>query len=83
MLLILFLEHMRGNMRLVWTRYDLLIGIYMLLFIGVSLFTTGLKGIIYGGRYDFAFLVLFFTVFHGYAFLEEKISYYLKLFLIA
>ncbi len=42
-----------------------------------------MKGIIYGGRYDFAFLVLFFTVFHGYAFLEEKISYYLKLFLIA
>ena len=83
MLLTLLLEHVRGRLRIIWSRYDLIIGIYIALFVGISLFTTGLSGIIYWGRYDFAFLILFFAVFHGYALLGERLSYYLRLFLIA
>lgn len=83
MLLILLIEHVQGKLRIIWSRYDFFIGGYIMLLVGISLFTTGLSGIIYGGRYDFAFLVLFFTIYHGYAFLDKKVSYYIRLFLMA
>jgi hypothetical protein len=49
----------------------------------VTFFTTGITGLIYGGRYDFAFLVLFFIVYHGSWLLEQKHVYYIRLFLIS
>jgi hypothetical protein len=49
----------------------------------VSVFTTGLAGIIYGGRYDFSFLITFWVAYHGSQFLEKPISYYIKLILIS
>ena len=42
---------------------------------------TGLKAIIFGGRYDFEFLLVMLFVKHGQPFLKEKINYYLRLFI--
>jgi hypothetical protein len=57
--------------------------VYIALLVGISVFTTGISGIIYGGRYDFAFLIAFFTLYHGAPLLEKTISYYVRLFLIS
>ncbi len=83
MFLVVAIFHFTRRVRIVWTKYDLLIGLYIGLFIWVSFFTTGIRGIVYGGRYDFEFLIAFFTLFHGAIFLEKPISYYLRLFLIS
>ena len=83
MILCLFVEHIRGKLRITWTRYDLLIGLYIFVLSLVTLFTTGMHGLVYGGRYDFAFLLLFFVVFHGASFLTCPVSSYIRLFLIA
>lgn len=83
MILCLFVEHIRGKLRITWTRYDIMIGLYIFIFCSVTLFTTGLRGLIYGGRYDFAFLLIFFAVYHGFAFLIRPASYYIRLFLIS
>lgn len=49
----------------------------------LSLFTTGFTGLIFGGRYDFSFLVLFFIIYHGFPLLVKPFSYYIKLALIS
>jgi hypothetical protein len=49
----------------------------------VSIFTTGIAGIIYGGRYDFSFLLAFWVVYHGSTLLRQRVSYYLKIFLVS
>jgi hypothetical protein len=49
----------------------------------ISFFTTGIPGILYGGKYDFSFFIAFFALYHGYHFLEKPLSYYLKIFLIS
>lgn len=51
--------------------------------VGVTFFTTGIEGIIYGGRYDFAFLIAFLIAYHGFPLLQKPASYYLYLFLIS
>ncbi len=63
------------------TKIDLLILTYILVFTGITIFTTGLQGMVYGGRYDFSFLLTFLIAYHGFPLLEKPISYYLKLFL--
>ncbi len=83
MLSIVFGEHIRGKLRINWTRYDVLIGLYVLLLTVITIFTTGISGLIYGGRYDFFFLVVFFVVLHGFPLLSRPFWYYLKLFLIS
>ncbi len=83
MLLVVVIYHTTNKKKIIWTRYDSILFIYVIIFVLVSVFTTGIKGIIYGGRYDFEFLVAFFAIFHGFSFLEKSVSYYLKLFLIA
>ena len=83
MLTVLVFEHIWGRLRIIWTRYDLLIALYVFVLVTVTIFTTGLTWLIYGGRYDFAFLVVFFTVLHGYTLLPHPHSYYLRLFLIS
>lgn len=64
-----------------WSLIDAFIGIYIVNLLIVSVFTTGISGIVYGGRYDFAFLIAFWWVYHGYELLREWLSYYLRLFL--
>jgi hypothetical protein len=83
MLICLVIEHIRGRLSIQWSRYDLGIWAYGLVLIAVTLFTTGTVGLIYGGRYDFAFLVLFFIVYHGTSLLQHKYTYYIRLFLIS
>lgn len=79
----IFLFHIEWKLKIQWTRYDFLIGVYMVALIIVTLFTTGVSGIIYGGRYDFEFLIAFFALLHGFSILHKPISYYIRLFLIA
>ena len=51
--------------------------------VGITIPTTGISGIIYGGRYDFAFLIAFLIAYHGFPFLSKPMSYYLRIFLIS
>ena len=69
--------------RLRLTRIDYLIIAYILTMSIVTLFTTGMRGLIFGGRYDFAFLLVYLIAYHGYVFLARPISYYLYLFLFS
>lgn len=57
---------------------------YILYLILISIINhTWLKAIIYWWRYDFEFLLIFLFVRHGRFLLTEKLSYYIKLFLIS
>lgn len=49
----------------------------------MTLWTTGVRGLIFGGRYDFAFLLTYLIAYHGYVFLGRPISYYLRIFLFS
>jgi O-Antigen ligase len=87
LILIMFLSiawyHVRGRLEIKWSWIDGLILAYIITMIGVSLFTTGIPGIIYGGRYDFAFLLAFWIIYHGAPLIEKPTSYYLRIFLIS
>ena len=87
LILIMFLSvawlHIRGKLAIRWSMLDVLIIAYIVTMIGVSLFTTGIAGIIYGGRYDFAFLLAFWIIYHGAPLLTHPASYYLRVFLIS
>lgn len=82
MFLTLCTEYMRGRIHFRWTPYDTLISIYMVIMTTVTLGTTGISGLLYGGRYDFEFLILFLIVLHGMVLLPRPISSYVRLFLI-
>lgn len=69
--------------KIIWSRYDLFLFLYITIALVVTSFTTGLTGMVYGGRYDFSFLVAFFALYHGRVFLREPVAYYLQLFLIS
>jgi O-Antigen ligase len=47
----------------------------------ISMGTTGIRGIIFGGRYDFAFLIVYLIAYHGYPLLQKPLSYYLRIWL--
>ncbi len=64
-----------------FTYIDYLILAYIAVMIVVTLWTTGVRGLIFGGRYDFAFLLTYLIAYHGYVFLGQPISYYLRIFL--
>ncbi len=83
LLLTIAYYHIRGIQKLEWTKYDIAIFLYIGVMIGVSFFTTGIVGILYGWKYDFSFLIAFFVIYHGYSFLGKSPSYYIRLFLIA
>lgn len=59
----------------------MLIAAYIAVMVIVTVFTTGLRGLVFGGRYDFAFLIVFWILYHGSVFLTRPISHYIKLFL--
>ncbi len=65
------------------SKIDLLLWLYIVSMLWITLFTTGIPGTIFGGRYDFSFLLMFWVVYHGRWLLYENLSYYLKLFLIS
>jgi hypothetical protein len=73
----------RKYIRIKWGILDIVIIVYILNLLLVSFFTTGLKGIIYGGRYDFSFLIAFWVLYHGIPLLKEGFTYYIRLFLIS
>ncbi len=83
MLMTLMVYHIMRKMRILWTRYDVAILAYILILVVISSYTTHARGIIYGWRYDFSFLIAFFVIIHGYSFLEKPLSYYLRLFLFS
>jgi hypothetical protein len=64
-----------------FTRIDYLIFAYVAVMVGITLFTTGVRGLVFGGRYDFAFLFTYLIAYHGYRLLAEPLSYYLRIFL--
>lgn len=66
-----------------FTLIDILILSYIVSMLVITVFTTGLSGIIYGGRYDFSFLLVFWLLYHGASLLRESTAYYLRLFLIS
>jgi hypothetical protein len=78
-LLVLVLALRRRELK--WGYYDSIIAIYIALLVGITLFTTGIRGLIYGGRYDFAFFIAFLVAYHGRYLLMKQPSYYIRLFL--
>lgn len=87
LMLVMFLSvawyHVRGKLAIKWSWIDGLILTYIVTMLVVSIFTTGLPGIIYGGRYDFSFLLAFWIIYHGAPLLAHSASYYLRIFLIS
>ncbi len=62
--------------------FDYLIWGYIAYLILISIVNhASITSIIYGGRYDFEFLLAFLFAKHGKQFLSEKISFYVKMFL--
>jgi hypothetical protein len=62
---------------------DILIFLYIILFVGITIMTTGIQGMIYGGRYDFSFLLVFLLAYHGFPLLQKPVSYYIRIFLLS
>lgn len=62
-----------------WGLMDILIGSYIAIMMLVTVFTTGIPGMVYGGRYDFSFLLLFWILWHSWPLLHGTVGYYLKL----
>ncbi len=65
------------------TKIDYLIFIYIAVMVGATIFSTGIRGMIFGGRYDFAFLLTYLLTYHGFPLLGKPLSYYLRIFLIS
>ena len=82
-LLSLAYYHFSGKKKMIWSRYDIAIFAYIIILIIITVFTTGVSGIVYGWRYDFSFLIAFFVLYHGHSLLIKPVSYYLRLFLIS
>lgn len=76
-------SYIQQKRKLHFTQTDIFIGVYIILMIVASFFTTWIQGIAYGGRYDFLFLVAFLIIYHGYFLLGKPPSYYVRLFLIS
>lgn len=83
MISVICLAHVMRKKRIIWTYYDLTIGLYIVIMVGITVYTTWMRWALYGGRYDFSFLLAFFAVFHGFSFLMKPISYYIRIFLIS
>ncbi len=73
--------HIIKKIKLSFSWFDWLLISYITIMVIISLFTTGIKWVIYWWRYAFEFLSAFWILYHGKVFLEKPISYYIKLFL--
>lgn len=49
----------------------------------ITIATTGISGLVYGGRYNIEFLLIYLLAYHGYPYLHFPLSRYLKVFLIS
>lgn len=56
---------------------------YFMVMIAVTIFTTGVKWLVFGGRYDFIFLIIFLFAYYSKNFLIKPISHYIKIFLVS
>ncbi len=65
------------------TYLDAVILMYFIVMSIITIFTTGIKGLVFGGRYDFIFLIVFLVFYHGSQFLKYSIAHYIKIFLIS
>ncbi len=83
MFMIVVIRVIQKQIHIKWWYIDWSILLYIWIMVLISIPTTWIAGIIYGGRYDFAFLLAFWIIYHGSPFLHEKVSYYLQLFLIS
>lgn len=66
-----------------WSAIDWIIMLYIANLLIISFFTTGMSGIVYGWRYDFSFLILFWVIYHGSSLLKKGVAYYVKLALVS
>lgn len=66
-----------------WGWLDSIILAYILMMTVVTIFTTGVRGLIFGGRYDFIFLIVFWIFYHGSDFLKFPMMHYIRIFLIS
>ena len=66
-----------------WGWLDSIILAYILIMTVVTIFTTGVRGLIFGGRYDFIFLIVFWIFYHGSDFLKFPMMHYIRIFLIS
>ncbi len=80
-----YIQSYFGNKKFIlkFTKIDYLILIYIAVMVIITVFTTGIRGFIFGGRYDFAFLLVYLLAYHGFPLLAKPVSYYLRLFLIS
>lgn len=63
---------------------DYAIGAYIAYLVGITLVNgLGFASLVYGGRYDFEFLVAFLVARHGSHLLTGTVSQYLRIFLIS
>ena len=65
------------------TILDYIIILYIIIMVGITLATTGIRWLLYWGRYDFSFLLTFMIAYHGFPLLSRPVSYYLRIFLIS
>ena len=63
-----------------WGWLDSIILAYILMMTVVTIFTTGVRGLIFGGRYDFIFLIVFWIFYHGSDFLKFPVMHYIRMF---
>lgn len=66
----------------IWNLDYLIFG-YIAIMVVITIFTTGVKWLIYGGRYDFVFLVVLFVTMHSRPLLKGALGEYIKIFLIS
>ncbi len=68
-----------------WPEFDkvdyLIAGYALWLVLSTLVNGAGLRSLVFGGRYDFEFLVAFAVFKHGYAYLPGKVSEYVRVFL--
>ncbi len=73
--------------RKMWPKLDILdalIGAYIGYLVLITLIQgLGISSLIFGGRYDFEFLIAFQIARHGSSLLSQSISQYLKVFLLS
>lgn len=69
----------QSHIRLWWL--EIFIWLYVVTWVIVTLFTTWIRGLIFGGRYDYQFLIMLLVAYYGYAYLQKPLSYYIRIFL--
>ncbi|MDD2487554.1 MAG: O-antigen ligase family protein [Candidatus Gracilibacteria bacterium] len=81
---VLIYDKIKTRAKFVFDKLDYAVFLYVGYLILISAINLiSIKAFIYGARYDFEFLLLFMIFKHGSYMLQEKLSYYIKIFLIS